>query len=461
MKHRFDNSEYMRNGDYIPTRLASLVETVGMIAQAKCDANPENTVAVVSTAGRPNVVLTLTSDVAKVYSNVDRIPITGTVDLLTSFHVAMVCFKEKKTHPPVPEFCLLTFCCSLCLFHQQLVLNHRQNHIHHPRIVACVGSPVLPAGMSREEYMEKIKAVAKKLRTAKVALDVISFGEVSENQEFLNALYQDVCEGDTSQGTMIVVEPGTQLVVDRVMCSPIVLGEAGVTTAAGGVPMSTSGGLYDLDPELAMALEESIRDEERRKAAVAAAASKEGAPAAAAAAAAAPAAGNDEMDDDEEAELQKALQMSMMPETGAAPQTPAAKATPTAPPAAPVKPSQKPKRDVDSSSSQATDAAGTFDDGDDVDMNDPLIRAALRESLEESKKTSTGASAQPAATQQSSSPLDDPQLVKELLSSVGVDPTDPMFAQFMGQQQSQQQQEQPKKGQSKPEDKDHDKMTDE
>ena len=82
----------MRNGDYIPSRLASLVETVGMIAQAKCDANPENTVGVVSTAGRPNVVLTLTPDVAKVYSNVDRIPITGTVDLLTSFHVAMVCF---------------------------------------------------------------------------------------------------------------------------------------------------------------------------------------------------------------------------------------------------------------------------------------------------------------------------------------------------------------------------------
>lgn len=326
--------------------------------------------------------------------------------------------------------------------------------------MACVGSPVLPSGVSREEYMEKIKAVAKKLKTAKVALDVISFGEVSENQEFLNALYQGVCEGDTSQGTMITVEPGTQLVVDRVMCSPIVLGDAGVTTAAGGVPMS-GGGLYDMDPELAMALEESIRDEERRRAAVAAATAAEGkdtAPAAPAAAAAA--GGGDEMDDDEDAELQKALQMSMMPDAGAAPQTPATKAAPSAPPAAPVKPAQKPKRDTELSSSQTQDASATFDDGDDVDMNDPLIQAALRESLAVAKQTSESAPAQPPATEQASTLLNNPDYVSSLLSSVGVNPSDPAFAQFLGQPQQQPQQQEPKKDETKPEDKDHDKMSD-
>ena len=301
--------------------------------------------------------------------------------------------------------------------------------------------------------MDKIKAVAEKLRKARVALDIISFGEVSENQEFLNTLYQGVCEGDTSQGTMIVVEPGTQLVVDRVMCSPIVLGDAGVTTAAGGVPMSSGGGLYDLDPELAMALEESIRDEERRKAAVAAAEGKDAAPAAAAAAAAA---GDDGgMDDDEDAELQKALQMSMMPNAGETPQTPAPKAAPSVPPAAPMKPAQKPKRDAESSSSQTQEAAGTFDDGDDVDMNDPLIQAALRESLAVSKATSESAPAQP----QANTLLNNPDFVSSLLSSVGVDPSDPAFAQFMGQQ-PQQQPQQPKKDETKPEDKDHDKMAD-
>ena len=90
--NRFDNSEFMRNGDYIPTRLGAEVETVGMIAQAKCDANPENTVAIVASSGRPNVVLTLTSDVARVFTNTDKIPIVGTIDFINSFHVATVCY---------------------------------------------------------------------------------------------------------------------------------------------------------------------------------------------------------------------------------------------------------------------------------------------------------------------------------------------------------------------------------
>ena len=87
----FDNSEFMRNADYIPTRLGAQVDTVGMIAQAKCDSNPENTVALVSTSGRPSVVLTLTNDVAKVFTCTDKIPLNGTVDIINSFNVASVC----------------------------------------------------------------------------------------------------------------------------------------------------------------------------------------------------------------------------------------------------------------------------------------------------------------------------------------------------------------------------------
>jgi len=94
----FDNSEFMRNGDYIPTRLGGEVDTVGMIAQSKCDSNPENTVALVAMSGRPNVVLTLTPDVARVFTCTDRIPIVGTVDFINSFNVASVCsfFINKK-----------------------------------------------------------------------------------------------------------------------------------------------------------------------------------------------------------------------------------------------------------------------------------------------------------------------------------------------------------------------------
>ena len=89
--NRIDNSEFMRNGDYMPTRFGAEVDAVYTIAQAKVDTNPENTVAVVSESGRPEVVLALTSDTALVCSSVDRIPIHGTMDLVNSFRVASVC----------------------------------------------------------------------------------------------------------------------------------------------------------------------------------------------------------------------------------------------------------------------------------------------------------------------------------------------------------------------------------
>lgn len=47
-----DNSEYMRNGDYIPTRLAAQADAVMTIAQTKIDSNPENTVGIMTMAGR-------------------------------------------------------------------------------------------------------------------------------------------------------------------------------------------------------------------------------------------------------------------------------------------------------------------------------------------------------------------------------------------------------------------------
>jgi 26S proteasome regulatory subunit N10 len=37
-----DNSEYMRNGDYIPTRLEAQRDAVNLICHAKAKINPEN-----------------------------------------------------------------------------------------------------------------------------------------------------------------------------------------------------------------------------------------------------------------------------------------------------------------------------------------------------------------------------------------------------------------------------------
>jgi 26S proteasome regulatory subunit N10 len=47
-----DNSEWMRNGDFLPTRLDAQAEAVQLICGAKTRGNPENTVSVMTLADR-------------------------------------------------------------------------------------------------------------------------------------------------------------------------------------------------------------------------------------------------------------------------------------------------------------------------------------------------------------------------------------------------------------------------
>jgi 26S proteasome regulatory subunit N10 len=47
-----DNSEYMRNGDYQPSRFGALEDAVKIVFQTKIDSNPENTVGVMTMANK-------------------------------------------------------------------------------------------------------------------------------------------------------------------------------------------------------------------------------------------------------------------------------------------------------------------------------------------------------------------------------------------------------------------------
>src|ERR1700749_263320 len=47
-----DNSEYMRNGDYTPTRFEAQSDAVTTVFGHKVDSNPENTVGLMSMAGK-------------------------------------------------------------------------------------------------------------------------------------------------------------------------------------------------------------------------------------------------------------------------------------------------------------------------------------------------------------------------------------------------------------------------
>lgn len=51
-----DNSEYMRNGDYQPNRFDAQADAVNVVFQTKIDSNPENTVGIMSMAGKGCVI---------------------------------------------------------------------------------------------------------------------------------------------------------------------------------------------------------------------------------------------------------------------------------------------------------------------------------------------------------------------------------------------------------------------
>lgn len=108
-----DNSEWTRSGDYAPTRFQSQADAVNLLAGAKTQANPENTVGVLTMAGKtPRVLVTPTPDLGKVLNCMTDISIEGEANIATSVQIA------------------------------QLALKHRQNKNQRQRIVIFAGSPV-------------------------------------------------------------------------------------------------------------------------------------------------------------------------------------------------------------------------------------------------------------------------------------------------------------------------------
>ncbi|KAF9543124.1 hypothetical protein EC957_001269 [Mortierella hygrophila] len=289
-----DNSEWMRNGDYTPTRLEAQADAVNLIFGAKTQSNPENTVSLMTMAGKsPKVLVTFTADIGKILSALHNVAIGGQVSFSTSVQIA------------------------------QLALKHRQNKNQRQRIIVFVGSPV-------EEDEKTLVKLAKKLKKNNIAVDVINFGEEAENTTKLEAFVAAVNNSDNSN--LVTVPPGPHLLSDILVSSAIVAGEDGTAPAF----VSSGGGSYEfgvdpnLDPELALALRISLEEERARQEAASGGAPKAeegGAKAESGAAAAAGGVEDDllaqalassQSDGDhdmegltEEQEMQRAIQMSM------------------------------------------------------------------------------------------------------------------------------------------------------
>ena len=315
-----DNSEFMRNGDYVPTRLEALQDATNLLVGAKTQSHPESTVGI--SAGT-ELLVSPTEDVGKLLNAVHDLQISRKGQSFgLSVHNA-----SKKDNADVTAAIQVA----------SLALKHRKNKNGSQRIVLFIGSP-----LNGIESRALAKA-GRQLKKNNVSIDVVAMGELEANEEKLKELVE-AANGRAAEGAErschLVTIPAGVLPSDVLASSPIVHGAGGgsafaasAAAAAAGAAVGSPGGGGDqsgfadfggvdpnMDPELAMALRISMEEERTRQERLAAQAAAEeskdsdmadaSGEAAAAAAPAAPSA----MDlglSEEEALLQQALAMSM------------------------------------------------------------------------------------------------------------------------------------------------------
>ncbi|KAL6109505.1 pip5k1a [Pungitius sinensis] len=221
-----DNSEYMRNGDFLPTRLQAQQDAVNIVCHSKTRTNPENNVGLITMANNCEVLTTLTPDTGRILSKLHLVQPRGNISFCTGIRVA------------------------------HLALKHRQGKNHKMRIIAFVGSPV-------EDNEKELVKMAKRLKKEKVNVDVINFGEEEMNTEKLTTFINTLNGKEGAGSHLVTVPPGPSL-ADALLSSPILAGEGGAVLGLGtgdfefGVDPSA-------DPELALALRVSMEEQRQRQ----------------------------------------------------------------------------------------------------------------------------------------------------------------------------------------------------
>ncbi|KAL9983494.1 hypothetical protein ACROYT_G005677 [Oculina patagonica] len=219
-----DNSEWMRNGDFLPTRLQAQQDAVSLVCHSKTRQNPENNVGLMTLASL-EVLATLTTDVGKILSSLHKVQSKGEIKFLTAVKIA------------------------------HLVLKHRQGKNHKMRIVVFVGSPI-------EADEKELVKLAKKLKKEKVNLDIVNFGEETANSDKLTSFINTLNGKDGNLCHLVTVPPGP-LLSDALISSPLLQGEDG---AAPGMEYASEYGFDpNSDPELALALRVSMEEQRQRQ----------------------------------------------------------------------------------------------------------------------------------------------------------------------------------------------------
>ncbi|EDV20782.1 expressed hypothetical protein [Trichoplax adhaerens] len=222
-----DDSEWMRNGDFLPTRIQAQQDAVNLLCQAKTRQNAENNVGLLTLARYVNLLTTLTTDVGKILKNLHAVSPKGKIDMAIGASTAI------------------------------LALKHRMSKNHKMRLIIFIGSPI-------ETEEKDLTKLAKKLKKNKVSVDVVNFGEDTSNTEKLTAFINTV--NDKQGSSHLVTVPPGPLLSDALMSSPIMANEDGsmpntVSGFGGNVDFVDA----DVDPELAMALRVSLEESRQRQ----------------------------------------------------------------------------------------------------------------------------------------------------------------------------------------------------
>ena len=361
-----DTSEFMRNGDFTPTRHESQQDAANLVVGAKMQQNPESSVGVLTMAstGRgagARVLVSPTDDMGNILNSLHNASVGGQLNFVEGVQVA------------------------------QLALKHRRNKNGAQRIVLFVGSPV-------EAEQKALVKVGKLLKKNNIAVDVVVLGDRDGNADKLRAFVDAANANDNSN---LVAIPAGVVPSDVLISSPVIQGKdsggggGGGEASTGGGGGGGGGGFAEfggidpnLDPELAMALRISMEEERARQEAAASAdgaaaeASPEPTEAPAASTPKTPEAPTDDAMDEDDALLQEALAMSMKEDEGA-----------TVEPAAMEDDDDEEEMklalamSMQQSEAPAPAAAGEFNDPafvnsmlaqlPGVDPNDPAIQAAL------------------------------------------------------------------------------------
>ncbi|CAI7995651.1 26S proteasome non-ATPase regulatory subunit 4 [Geodia barretti] len=219
-----DNSEWMRNGDFVPTRMQAQQDAVNVVCRMKTRQNAENTVGLLSLSDA-QVHVTLTSDQNKIFKALQPLEPKGSVNFVTSLRIA------------------------------HLALKHRQNKNQKMKVVAFIGSPLTVSD-------KELTKLAKRLKKEKVTIDIVSFGETEKNAEKLKKFIETL-NGKDRTSHLVTAHPGP-LLSDILLSSPIFTDEE-------GAPLVPLGQGFEFgidpteDPELAMALRVSMEEQRQRQ----------------------------------------------------------------------------------------------------------------------------------------------------------------------------------------------------